>query len=235
MNSIPDSLPEHMMLVWDPAQLESLRNPVRKEIMAALTMGKEDFITEKTEEEKHLDDGTRITQTTVVKRPSTRFWLTILEILDNIRKKNPKSAITSRQCYYHMHEMVNQGLAEQYPVQPKSKKRNSRIRGLYFKPAARIFIPGPGEYDVDMLESLLRIEFSDDEKVHLRESFETIERAEECIIREITARIQHAPIEFDTLNRLLIRLAHIFLSDNADVLEHASEVKEILHTKIHLA
>jgi hypothetical protein len=223
------------MVVRDWTRLASLRHPVRKEIIAAMTLGKEDFITEKTEEVKKLDDGTRITQTLVVKRPSTRFWLTIPEILDNARRINPKSSITSRQCYYHMHELVNLGLVEQYPEQPKSNKKNSRIRGLYFKPFARIFIPAAQEYGVEMLESLFGIEFSDDQELRLKKAIETTENKFAYMTEKLAAKIRNVPIDFDTLSLLLIRLADIFLSDDAEAIQSAEELKGILGTKLDIS
>ncbi len=119
-------------------QRASLYDPVRQEILRVLIEGYEDYTTDVKIGQRTLDDGTRITEEVKVEKPIRRYWLTVPEILDNIRANNPGHSLATTKAYYHLGKLHEQGLLDQFPKTASGKK--TRVRGRYYRLAAKFFV-----------------------------------------------------------------------------------------------
>ncbi len=149
---LPETERKAFMVLETSEQRQSLYDPVRREILRTLDGGIEDFDSEVKRTEQVLKDGTRVVEEVTVRKPTRRYWMTAQEIVDLINEKDPKLGVTSYNCYYHLHKLSDQGLVEQYPPDSEGK----RVRGMYFRTAARFFVPtafeiSPGLKEADVL------------------------------------------------------------------------------------
>lgn len=134
---LPKTDRKAFMVLETSEQRQSLYDPIRREILRTLDGGIEDFESEVKRTERVLKDGTRVVEELTVKKPTRRYWMTAQEIVDLINERDPTLGVTSYNCYYHLHKLSDQGLVEQYPPDSKGK----RVRGMYFRAAARFFVP----------------------------------------------------------------------------------------------
>jgi PAS domain S-box-containing protein len=137
-----NSLPKHDQLPFKVIETDeqrmSLYDPVRQEILRVLTRGIEDYSSETRREQKVLDDGTRITEEVRVEKPIRRYWMTVPEILETLREKNPDFKLATTKAYYHLGKLHEQDFIEQYPEDKDAREK--RVRGRYFRTSARFFV-----------------------------------------------------------------------------------------------
>jgi PAS domain S-box-containing protein len=153
---LPETERKAFMVLETSEQRQSLYDPVRREILRTLDGGIEDFESEVKRTERVLKDGTRVVEELTVKKPTRRYWMTAQEIVDLINAKDETLGVTNYNCYYHLHKLSGQGLVEQYPPRDASDSKGRRVRGMYFRTAARFFVPtafeiSPGLKEADVL------------------------------------------------------------------------------------
>jgi PAS domain S-box-containing protein len=154
---LPDTKRRDFMVLETREQKDSLYHPIRLEILRALNQGFEDFETETKKTEKQLDDGTTITEEVTIRKPSRRSWMSVSEILATITENRPKLKVSNFNCYYHLKQLLEQGLVEQHPLPRKGERGDSeRVRGMFFRTTARFFVPttfeiSPGLAERDVL------------------------------------------------------------------------------------
>ncbi|MFX1484104.1 MAG: PAS domain S-box protein [Promethearchaeota archaeon] len=150
---LPETERRDFLVLETRDQKESLYHPIRLEILRALDQGVEDFKTEMKTNERRLDDGTTIKEEVTIRTPSRRLWMSVPEVLANIKENKPKLKISNFNCYYHLRKLLEQGLVEQYPPPKKGSKGGSkRVRGMYFRTTAKFFVPTTFEISPDLAE-----------------------------------------------------------------------------------
>ncbi|MFX1440336.1 MAG: PAS domain-containing protein [Promethearchaeota archaeon] len=150
---LPETTRQDFMVLETADQKESLYHPLRLEILRALDQGYEDYVTESKRTERALEDGTLISEEVTIRKPSTRYWLSVHEILAIIKENRPKLEISNYNCYYHLRKLRDQGLVDQYPPPKEDDKGTSkRVRGMYFRTTARFYVPTTFEISPDLAE-----------------------------------------------------------------------------------
>ncbi len=149
--NFPDTLRRDFMMLDSDEQRQSLYDPIRREVIRALDKGVEDFETEVRRTKRNLEDGTEVIEEVTVRKPVIRYWMSVQEIVDAVGNSNPELGLTSYNCYYHLHKLRDQGLVEQYPP-PTEKDSSKRVRGMYFRTAARFFVPTAIEIPLGLSE-----------------------------------------------------------------------------------
>ena len=135
---LPESERDNFKILETPDQRASLYDLVRQEILRALVEGYEDYTTDVKQEQRTLDDGTRITEEVKVETPIRRYWLTVPEILGTLRTNNPGLPLATTKAYYHLGKLHKQGFLDQFPKTASGKK--TRVRGRYYRLAAKFFV-----------------------------------------------------------------------------------------------
>ncbi|MFX1369304.1 MAG: PAS domain-containing protein, partial [Promethearchaeota archaeon] len=150
---LPDTKRSDFKVLETSDQKNSLYHPLRREILKALGQGLEGFETEVKKSERTLEDGTIVTEEVTLKKPVKRFWLNVKEILKLIRQNDPKLKISVFNCYYHLRKLQEQGLVEQFPPATVEDADDSRrVRGMYFRSAAKFFVPTTFEISTELAE-----------------------------------------------------------------------------------
>ena len=145
-SKLPTTQRASFLLLERTDQRTSLYDPVRRAILYALNQGQTDYESEVNKTQKTLEDGTRITEETIVEKPVQRFWMTVPEIIDSIRSTVPDLALSSPICYYHLRKLQEQNLIEQYPPKADLEDgKGKRIRGMHFRTKAQFFIHATAE------------------------------------------------------------------------------------------
>ncbi|NHJ14411.1 MAG: hypothetical protein EAX95_12100 [Candidatus Thorarchaeota archaeon] len=228
--------PKVLLLVNSNEQKRSLQDNVRMQILGVLSKGVIDFRVDKKTESNTLEDGTNITHLVEVKKPVTRYWMSVPEIAAELREKNSDTFVTNYQCYYHLQKLRNQGLVVQNPApefNPEGTER--RIRGKQFRTAARFFITNHSSTSLNDFTVLL-------EFLERRWGVRPSERARKRLRQIITEQdellfdaLEHLVSQMDTqetddvtLPYKLERLAHLYLSNNEEFIERYNEARHIL-------
>lgn len=148
---LPDTQRKDFMVLETSDQRQSLYDPIRREILRTLDSGIEDFETDVKRSERVLEDGTVVTEEVTIRRPVLRLWMSAQEIVDIINEKDAKLGLSNYNCYYHLHKLRDQGLVEQYPTGDE-KDSGKRVRGMFFRSAAKFFVPTAFEISAGLTE-----------------------------------------------------------------------------------
>ncbi|TXT54540.1 MAG: hypothetical protein BAJATHORv1_60036 [Candidatus Thorarchaeota archaeon] len=149
----PDTERKDFMVLETREQRQSLYDPLRKEILRTLGQGIEEYTTEvQKSEETTLEDGIVVTEEVKITKPITRYWMAVPEIVSHINEEHPHLGLNNHNCYYHLYKLVEQKLVDQYPEKKEKRKKKTRIRGMYFRAAAKFYVPTTFEIASDIRE-----------------------------------------------------------------------------------
>lgn len=149
---LPETSRKDFMVLETSEQRQSLYDPLRREILRVLDTGVDDFETEVRQSQPiPLEDGSIVTEEVTIKRPIRRLWMTAQEIVDMVESKGEDLGLTQYNCYYHLHKLRDQGLVEQYPPSDEIDS-GKRVRGMYFRSAAKFFVPTAFEISAGLAE-----------------------------------------------------------------------------------
>ncbi|MFX0055326.1 MAG: hypothetical protein ACFFAX_10310 [Promethearchaeota archaeon] len=227
--------PKVILQVQSDEQRRALSHPARKQILSVLRNGVVDFTTEIRREEKTLEDGTGLTYMVEVKSPAMRYWMSVPEIMKRVNERFPESEITNFQCYYHLQNLRDHGLVEQYPTTGDidDEESSKRVRGLRFRTSAQFFavgIQGGSLKDSNRFFSILNNELgvilSEEDKdalvALLNQQDNTLFIAQEYLAGFLS------DTDCVILPIILERLAHALLSQDQRFIDRYRAVKKLL-------
>ena len=233
---LPDTKVRSYVPVTDPDLVESFIDPIRRAILVALRYGTE-MITESEPRTQVLvkEDGTKVKTTIVEEKKIQRFWLTVPEIVANVEQYLPEIEVSKYNCYYHLPNLVEQGLVEEFA--PGDESDGKSKRGVYYRRTAKVFVLVDSKMSGDVVGTYMKL-FKEGLDVSLNDK--KWNHLEDLMIRQVAMvdeateylamHLQEVDVESTALSDLLQGLAHIYLSDNEEFIKIQREIKGIVLT-----
>ncbi|TFG27183.1 hypothetical protein EU527_18845 [Candidatus Thorarchaeota archaeon] len=235
LSDLPRTKVRSYVPVTDPELVESFIDPIRRAILVALRYGKEIVKEEVTMEEKVKKDGTKVKTTTVEEKKIQRFWLTVPEIVANVKQYLPEIEVSKYNCYYHLPKLVEQGLVEEFATRDEGDTKSKR--GIYYRRTAKVFVIINSKMSGDVVATYQRL-FKEGLEIKLNEK--TWNQLEDLMIKQVemvdeameylAMHLKEVDIESNTLSDILQGLAYIFLSDNDEFIRIQRDIKRIVLT-----
>jgi DNA-binding transcriptional ArsR family regulator/YHS domain-containing protein len=227
---LPDTKIRSYVPITDPELVESFLDPIRRAILVALRYGAEDIDKVETTDEKIKADGTKIITTTIEEHKIKRFWMTVPEIVDNVRQYLPEVEVSKFNCYYHLPKLIDQGLVEEFSA--KGEKDIKSKRGAYYRRTAKVFVVINSKMSGDVVQTYLKL-FKDGLEIEMNQK--KWQRIEDLLVRQVeivdeameylAMHLKEVDVESTALSDLLQGLAYIFLSDNEEFVKIQQEIK----------
>lgn len=228
---LPDTKIRSYVPITDPGLVESFLDPIRRAILVALRYGTEDIEKVETTDEKMKADGTKVTTTTVEERKIKRFWMTVPEIVDNVKQYLPEVEVSKFNIYYHLPKLVEQGLVEESSA--KGEKDSKSRRGVYYRRTAKVFVVIDSKMSGNVVETYIKllkegleIDMNPKKWDHIEDLLVQQVKIVDEAMEYLAMHLKEVDVESTALSDLLQGLAYIFLSDNEEFLAIQREIKK---------